>query len=105
MLLSGFFGITPEKTKLSGHGSLGALSRAAAMISTAHALSGTENASFVFILDGGMVHVAFFPRSNSRHCAPSVSLVRVAPKIKNSSAKAAMLSDARRRCTKPGVSA
>ena len=90
--------------KLSGSGSLRARARASVSNAIARSDNGTLKASPVFILAGGMVQIAF-TRSTSRHCAPSVSLVRVAVKMRNSNAKAAMLSDARKRCMKPGTSA
>ena len=90
--------------KLSGSGSLRARARASVSIAIARSGNGMLKASPVFILDGGMVQVAF-SRSTSHHCAPSVSLVRVAVKMRNSNAEAPMLSDALRRCTKPGTSA
>jgi hypothetical protein len=73
-------------------------------IASARSDSGTENTSRVFIRSGGMVQIAL-SRSISRHVAPSVSPVRVAVRIRNTSASAAMPSDDRRRFTKAGTSA
>ena len=78
--------------------------RASARIARARSLSGAENASPVFIREAGTVHVAA-SRSISRHVAPRVSPVRVAVRMRNSSASAAMPPEARRRFTKAGTSA
>jgi hypothetical protein len=95
---TGFFGLVRKNTKLSGSGSFRARRPASLTISTARLLSGTEWSRPAFILAAGIDHVAT-SRSNSCHCAPSVSLVLVAVRMTNSNASDVMLSEARRRFT------